>query len=716
MATEEQLDALVQCCAGVEDEPLDERLSAQLERLCLRKQQRDGLLALGVRSAGDINFLPSDSVLEERTGLNLVQIGKLRALARTSVGCDGVDALEIEVDPHWEHPVRQANFASLDLGAQPRSMPSPSNMPVVSRTEDEEDAEEEEGDANFWIDWIQKRKKSHVASHVSDPDVTTAQTNFDGLTVQDICDVTFERLGQVFRRYTKGERVMNSQQLSEALADFGFEATQEGAHKLMCHIHHKRYHRELEKDEIAESSFDAILKWLRLAELFTPSAGVVQWISVDLLPCPITCCDYCVDDCKINQGKDDEFFLEFFFKSTRPFARLVGNGTPSLPNKSVRWVHVDAMRGLNALTLLRLAVKYHLHPLAVADVVDNRTMTKFDRYGKNYVLSVDVLSLASELHSSVEPPRVRIHRSHVSMFLAGPPHSDTLLTIHQERSDDSSWLQMWRSASCSDEDSVPEPHAKIWEPLFDELQQKQRRVREEAADFLLYEVLHRIVQQLRPIAEAYAERLGFMHQQKIENFARGWLDEIGEIKLEVYDLVRSVRPMKLVLKHFMEDNIIGKTAQMYLEDVDDDIDAVMQDVEHLTKMAESLEDAHERYRDKRMNDTLFTLSVLSAVFLPLQFFTGWYGMNFTGPDGNAMPELTWEHGYSYFACLEGVSLLASILFILLVNGNLQDCLRGCCGGRRAAVQRRVQPVSDRNRLAGLVHRRNLQSDGKTKSS
>jgi len=287
------------------------------------------------------------------------------------------------------------------------------------------------------------------------------------------------------------------------------------------------------------------------------------------------------------------------------------------------------------------------------------------------------------------------------MFLAGPPHSDTLLTIHQERSDDSSWLQMWRHGS-SDEGFVPQPPANIWDPLIAELQQKQRRVREEAADFLLYEVLHRIVRQLRPIAEAYAERLGFMHQQKIENFAKGWLDEIGEIKLEVYDLVRSVRPMKLVLKHFMEDNIIGTTAQMYLEDVDDDIDAVMQDVEHLTKMAESLEDAHERYRDKRMNDTLFTLSVLSAVFLPLQFFTGWYGMNFTGPDGNAMPELTWEHGYSYFACLEGASLLASIIFILLVNGNLHDCFRRC--GKQTAVQRRVQPVSDRNRLAGLVRR------------
>jgi len=225
-------------------------------------------------------------------------------------------------------------------------------------------------------------------------------------------------------------------------------------------------------------------------------------------------------------------------------------------------------------------------------------------------------------------------------------------------------------------------------------------MREEAADFLLFEVLHRIVLQFRPITTAYAERLGFMRQQPIDKLSKHRVDEVAEIKLEVYDFVRSIRPMKQMVKHLIDDTTIGDCASMYLEDVEDTIDSTIADMEHITKMAETLEGAHERLRDNNTNDTLFTFSIMSAIFLPIQTSTGWYGMNFSN-----MPELVWDYGYQYFLCLQGFFLLTSLTVILTARfgrrSSVQRC-GSCCSGWYGCVCpcRKVHP--DKASYSGSV--------------
>jgi Mg2+ and Co2+ transporter CorA len=382
---------------------------------------------------------------------------------------------------------------------------------------------------------------------------------------------------------------------------------------------------------------------------------------------------------------------------------------------SVRWVHVDATKGLDRLTLLRLAVKYHLHPLAVDDVLNPKTQTKVDRYADSYFIGVEVVALAyrsRHFHKGV-PSRVRIHRSHVSIFLS--PLFDTLVTIHQEREDESSWLALWRHDASADAESnslslrtysadeeldnsqaaasmcicgsVFMPDAvycrkcgqkrsgaasctDLWTQLAGGLENEPiPRVREEAGDFLLYEILQRVVAELQPLVQAYAFRLGFMHQQPVRRITQAWLAELGEVQLELADVKRSLRPMRQVVRQIKGENSgMGSSCRMYLQDVDNTIDALHDDVDQLTLMARSLEEAHQKFADKRMNDTLFALSVISAIFLPAQFFTGLYGMNFVDSDGEpGIPELKFKHGYAYFWVVQAIAFCTAIAIVSMIN-------------------------------------------------
>mmetsp|Transcript_35156 Transcript_35156/g.109351 ORF Transcript_35156/g.109351 Transcript_35156/m.109351 type:complete len:234 (+) Transcript_35156:1-702(+) len=233
-------------------------------------------------------------------------------------------------------------------------------------------------------------------------------------------------------------------------------------------------------------------------------------------------------------------------------------------------------------------------------------------------------------------------------------------------------------------------------------------MRERRADFLLYEVLDRVVDQLRPIAEAYARRLGHMHRRPPAEFPQAWLDELDEVQLELRDLARSLRPLRQVLRHLVGDrHLSAGVTRLYLEGVEDGIDQMLEDVLQLQEMGKTLEEAHEVHRDKRMSTTLYVLSVLSAIFLPAQFVTGVYGMNFVDGNGRpTIPELTWPRGYGFFWSLELCLVAMGLLGAWLLHRTSMDscsvqkaCQRECSCRRLACLPccRRRETARGKNR-------------------
>lgn len=211
---------------------------------------------------------------------------------------------------------------------------------------------------------------------------------------------------------------------------------------------------------------------------------------------------------------------------------------------------------------------------------------------------------------------------------------------------------------------------------------------------MLYEVLHTVVKELRPLSEAYYKRLGYFHKKQAHAFTAEWLRELADMKLELADLSRSIRPLRQVVHHVIEDEQIGRNSKMYLEDVEDAVNEMIADMDQLGNMASSLMDAHQRFRDTRMNDTLFALSLLSAIFLPASFITGLYGMNFVRPDGTpSMPELRWTNGYKFFWFLQFVSLVSCAIVIAAIVGGLPTILNQAlfsCHRRRPVVAKLPQ--------------------------
>ena len=64
----------------------------------------------------------------------------------------------------------------------------------------------------------------------------------------------------------------------------------------------------------------------------------------------------------------------------------------------------------------------------------------------------------------------------------------------------------------------------------------------------------------------------------------------------------------------------------------------------------------ENWRDNRMNDVMYALTVVTTIFLPGQFLAGVYGMNF-----EHMPELDYTYGYPVFWVV--LFLVVSVMYM-----------------------------------------------------
>ena len=119
---------------------------------------------------------------------------------------------------------------------------------------------------------------------------------------------------------------------------------------------------------------------------------------------------------------------------------------------------------------------------------------------------------------------------------------------------------------------------------------------------------------------------------------------------------------------------------VYLEDMQDHVNQAMDEMRRLTDVCDALLNEFQLFGEQQMNRTLYVLTVVTTVFIPGQFLTGMYGMNFVTANGTpGIPELVAfsageganEYGgYIFFWCAF-IILTVSLACAFRCNGLLE---------------------------------------------
>jgi magnesium transporter len=159
---------------------------------------------------------------------------------------------------------------------------------------------------------------------------------------------------------------------------------------------------------------------------------------------------------------------------------------------------------------------------------------------------------------------------------------------------------------------------------------------QEGADHILYRIADNLMANYMPLVEKIDEAIDQIEDQIFERPSPHTLERLLAIKRALVAMRRIIIPQREVLNKLARDDypVIDQKDQVFFRDIYDHLVRLHDLNESLRDLVGSVLDTYLSVVNNRMNEVMKTLTVITTIFMPLTFVTGFFGMNFFEALGN----------------------------------------------------------------------------------
>lgn len=178
------------------------------------------------------------------------------------------------------------------------------------------------------------------------------------------------------------------------------------------------------------------------------------------------------------------------------------------------------------------------------------------------------------------------------------------------------------------------------------------------SDYLLYRLIDTIIDDYFIINELFDDRMINLEKRILDNPDELVHQEIYELKGEITKLKKELVPTRETISAIIrsDTNLIDEKNQKYYRDVYEHIVQILDTVDLQRETINDFLNLYMSVMSNKMNEVMKVLTIFAAIFIPLTFIAGVYGMNF-----EFMPELGWK--YSYFITW-GIMIAVAIALLI----------------------------------------------------
>jgi len=276
---------------------------------------------------------------------------------------------------------------------------------------------------------------------------------------------------------------------------------------------------------------------------------------------------------------------------------------PFKDKDSVTWINIDGVH--NTGIIEKIGEYFGLHPLVMEDIGNTTQRPKVEDFD-NYIFVVLKMIYYDNIGEKNEVEQV-------SLILG-----KNFVISFQEREGD------------------------VFDSVRERIEKGKGRIRKMGSDYLLYSLIDALVDNYFFVLEKMGDKIEELEEDVVEQIAPESLRNIHKSKKEMILLRRSVWPLREVINSLVRDKtaLISENVIIYFRDVYDHTIQVIDTVETFRDMLSGLHDTYLSSISNKMNEIMKVLTMFAAIFIPLTFIAGIYGMNFA-----FMPELNWRWGY-----------------------------------------------------------------------
>ncbi len=296
------------------------------------------------------------------------------------------------------------------------------------------------------------------------------------------------------------------------------------------------------------------------------------------------------------------------------------------------WIQI---RGIGDINLFeKLGAELDINPLVLEDIVNTHQRPKFDEYD-DYVFMVsrviyfdDDGTLVNEQFSSII--------------------KDNLLITFQET------------------------YTECFDAVKTRLEAGKGLIRTAGPGYMAYALTDTILDIYFVVLAQIGDSLDALEDKLYGHADKSVMYDAQQLKRSLISVRRAIWPERDKITDILrtDNRHITKDVKMYLRDAYDHCVQIMDLIENDKEITSSVIDLYLSMVSNRMNEIMKVLTIISAIFIPLTFIAGVYGMNFAKVDPvtnkvmpDNMPELYAPHGYYYaIAAMLIIGLIQVIIF------------------------------------------------------
>jgi magnesium transporter len=177
------------------------------------------------------------------------------------------------------------------------------------------------------------------------------------------------------------------------------------------------------------------------------------------------------------------------------------------------------------------------------------------------------------------------------------------------------------------------------------IRKSKDRIRIIYPDYLAFALLDCMVDTYMDIIANLGGTIDALEEEILNDAGKETSGKIYRLRTELNYMRRIVLPLKETTLGFLKSNspLIREDTRPFMTDLYDHVILTFESVEVYYSLVADQLDIYNSTISNRANEIMKVLTVFAAIFIPLTFIAGIYGMNF-----KKIPELEMNYGYLYF--------------------------------------------------------------------
>ena len=314
-------------------------------------------------------------------------------------------------------------------------------------------------------------------------------------------------------------------------------------------------------------------------------------------------------------------------------------------DSAILWININGLK--DTASIKKLEKMFNIHPLTIEDALDNRHQPKIETFEKYRFISLKSIRHEKKIHLIKQDIKNSYSKRNRKKLMEQLEDMKEFVIDHIS-------LIIMKNVLITIQEIPGDSFGDIRKRILNNIGQ----IRKMGTDYLAYSLIDTVVDEYFITLAHLEDDIEDLEDRAVKTDNDAFISEIQETKKFLFYIKRAMLPLRENLMIISRQDMLLANEELkpFLQDLRENLSNAIDSVETYREWLTNIMDVNLSVLSYQLNKVMKILAVISAIFIPLTFIAGIYGMNF-----EFMPELTHRWGYPIVLGFMGTVALAMVI-------------------------------------------------------